>query len=66
MTIHIDKAADAAYIRLAEGIPFESEEVGSGIVLDYDESGQLLAVELLGVSKNIPGGIFSKVEVLTA
>jgi len=66
MTIHIDKQADAAYIRLAEGTSFESEDVGSGVVLDFDQSGKLLAVELLEISKNVPGGIFSKVEVLTA
>lgn len=66
MTIQIDASSVAAYIRLAEGTPFESEEVGSGVVLDFDREGRLIAVELLGVSKNIPGGVFSKVEVLTA
>ena len=60
------KQADAAYIRLAEGYSFEPEDVGYGVILDFDQSGKLLAVGLLEISKNIPGGLFSKVEVLTA
>jgi len=36
------------------------------VILDFDQSGKLLAVELLEISKKIPGGIFSEVEVLTA
>ncbi len=66
MTIQIDSKADTAYLRLIEGPPFESEEVADGVVLDYDEAGRLVAIELLNVSKNLPGGVFSKVEVLPA
>lgn len=66
MTIKIDSKADAAYIRLMEGSPSESEEVADGVVLDYDEAGRLVAIELLNVSKNLPGGVFSKVEVWPA
>ncbi len=66
MTIKIDNEADTAYIRLIEGNPFESEEVASGVVLDYDEAGRLVAIELMNVSKNLPGADFTKVEVLPA
>jgi uncharacterized protein YuzE len=65
MTIRIDKAADAAYIRLAEGIPFESEEVEAGVVLDFDKAGQVIAIELLGVSKHLPAASLASVEVVT-
>lgn len=65
MTIGIDKASDSAYIRLAPGTPFESEEVGPGIVLDFDASGTVIAIELLGISEHLPSDAFSKVEVLT-
>ncbi len=66
MTVHVDKVADAAYIRLVEGIVFESEEVGRGVVLDWSEEGKLLAIELLEVSKNIPGAAFSSIDIQTA
>ncbi|MFA6508754.1 MAG: DUF2283 domain-containing protein [Treponemataceae bacterium] len=66
MTIKIDNVADAAYIRLVDGVAYESEEVADGVVLDYDDSGRLVAIELLDISKNLPGGVFSKVEVLPA
>ena len=65
MTIQIDKLADAAYIRFAEGTPFESQVVGEGVVLDFDQSGQIIAIELLGVSHNMPGNSLSRVEVVT-
>jgi uncharacterized protein YuzE len=65
MTIQIDKVADAAYIRLAEGVPFESDEVESGVVLDYDRSGKVIAIELLAVSKSLPEASLAKVEVIT-
>ena len=66
MTIRLDELADAAYIRLVDGVPFESEAVAEGVVLDYDDAGRLLAIELLDISKNLPKGTFTKVEVLPA
>lgn len=66
MTIQIDKGADAAYIRLSEGVPFESQEVEPGVILDFNEAGQVIAIELLGVSKHMPSAALSKVEVYTA
>jgi uncharacterized protein YuzE len=65
MTIGIDKASDTAYIRFAPGTPFESEEVEPGIVLDFNASGTVIAIELLGISDRLPSDAFSTVEVLT-
>ena len=48
---HIDKTADALYLRLDDSRIVESEEVSPGIVLDYNESGQVAGVEVLHISR---------------
>jgi len=42
---------DMLYIRLADGISTESEEVAPGMVLDFDEANRLLGVEVEDASK---------------
>lgn len=51
MRVQYDPSADAMYIRLAEGIVADSDEVREGVVLDYDASGKVLGIEVLNVSK---------------
>jgi len=51
MKIEYDQQADAMYIRLRAGKVFESEEVRPGVVLDFDDQGQVLGIEMLDVSK---------------
>ena len=53
MKIEYDQQADAMYIRLRAGDVAESEEVRSGVVLDFDAQGQVLGIEMLDVSKRI-------------
>jgi uncharacterized protein YuzE len=50
MTIKVDKESDALYFRLAENRIAESEEVRPGVILDFDENGNVVGVELLGIS----------------
>ena len=50
-TIHVDKEADALYLRVDESVIVESEEVAPGVVLDYNESDEVIGVELLYLSK---------------
>ena len=50
MKLHLDEKADALYLRFNEDAIVESEEVRPGIVLDYDKDGQVVGVEVLGVS----------------
>ncbi len=50
MKIKVDKDSDALYFRLDEGRIVESEEVRPGVILDYDEEGQVVGVEFLNVS----------------
>ena len=44
---------DMLYIRLADGISVESEEVAPGVVLDFDGDNRLLGVEVEDASKLI-------------
>ena len=50
MKIESDPKADAMYIRLLAGEVAESDEVRSGIVLNFDIDGRGLDIEMLDVS----------------
>ena len=44
MKLHVDKEADALYLRLDASLITESEEVSPGVVLDYNESNEVVGV----------------------
>ena len=50
MRLKVDKKSDALYFRLDEDRIVESEEVQPGVILDYDKSGRVIGVELLGIA----------------
>ena len=54
MMLKVDKEADALYFRLDDSRIVESEEVSPGVVLDYNESNQVVGVEMLQLSKRSP------------
>lgn len=51
MRFDYDPEVDALYLRQAESKVLESEEVQPGIILDFDESGNVVGVEVLNASK---------------
>ena len=51
MKLHVDKEADVLYLRLDDSAIVESEEVSSGVVLDYNESNEVMGVEMIYLSK---------------
>ena len=51
MKLHVDKQADALYLRLDDSQIVESEEVSPGVVLDYNQANELVGVEMLNLSK---------------
>ena len=51
MKLSVDKQADALYLRLDDSPIVESEEVSPGVVLDYNESNEVVGVEMLRLSK---------------
>ena len=54
MKIHFDEKADALYLRLDDAPVIESQEVSAGIVLDFDDRHQVVAIEVLDVKKRFP------------
>ena len=51
MKLHVDKEADALYLRLDNSPIVESEEVSPGVVLDYNEASDVVGVEMRHLSK---------------
>lgn len=54
MKVHFDEQADAVYLRLDDSAIAESEEVQPGVILDFNDSNQVVGVEILGVGKRVP------------
>lgn len=46
MQVHYDKETDAIYLRIADEPIVTSEEVRPGIVLKFDERGEVVAIEV--------------------
>jgi uncharacterized protein YuzE len=65
MDVKFDPDADAAYIELAEWHGRrQGREVGPGVIVDFDEAGEVVGIEVLGVRRRrIPVGQV-QVEVL--
>jgi len=51
MRLHVDKEADALYLRLDDSKILESEEVSPGVILDFNEENEVVGVEMLHLSK---------------
>lgn len=66
MKLHLDKQTDALYLRLNEDAVVESEEVEPGVVLDYDDKGLVVGIELLRVSERQGGEPLKDVVVRNA
>jgi len=47
--IQIDGEASSVYLRLRDGRVARTDEVAPGILLDYDDQGRVVGIELIGV-----------------
>lgn len=54
MRLKIDEANDSLYLRLDEKAIVESEEVQPGVVLDFNDKGKVVGVEILGLKDRVP------------
>jgi uncharacterized protein YuzE len=54
MKLHVDKEADALYLRLDTSKIIASEEVAPGVIVDFDSQNRAVGVEVLYVSKRAP------------
>ena len=66
MKLRIDHKADALYLRLDDSKIVESEKVAPGVVLDFNEKGVVVGVEILDLSKRSPGLDLKDFQYLTA
>ena len=53
MRLKVDKDSDALYFRLDESAILESEEVHPGVILDFNDRGQVVGVEILNLSDRV-------------
>ena len=51
MKIEYSKKADAIYVYFKEDFVARSKEIEDGVVIDFDEKGQLIGIEVLDVSQ---------------
>lgn len=54
MKLSVDKEADALYLRLDNSRIVETEEVSPGVMLDFNEAGEVVGVEMLYLSRRSP------------
>jgi uncharacterized protein YuzE len=54
MRLHVDKEADALYLRLDDAKIIESEEVAPGVIVDFDAKNRAVGVEVLHLSRRAP------------
>ena len=66
MRLKIDRENDAVYLRLDESPIVESEQVGPGVILDFDAEGRVVGLELLGMAKRISPDALRTVQLETA
>lgn len=51
MKFHYDIETDSLYIELSERPSVDSQEVTSGVVLDFDKKGKLVGIDIQHASK---------------
>lgn len=54
MKLKVDEKGDALYLRLDDSRIVESQEVSPGVVIDYNESNEVVGVEILNLSRRAP------------
>jgi uncharacterized protein YuzE len=54
-----DPEADAAYLRFSSEAILESEEVSNGIILDYDNDGRIVGMEVLDARRHLPSALLT-------
>ena len=66
MKLRVDKESDALYLGLDDSVIVESQEVSPGVVLDYNESNEVVGIEMLHLSKRSSRLNLSALEFETA
>jgi uncharacterized protein YuzE len=53
MRMHYSQDADAIYIRLKENDIYNTDEVTEDIIMDFDNKGNVIGIEILSVSEKV-------------
>jgi len=64
MNIKFNKEVDIVYLRFSDAEIVESDEEKPGIIIDYDENGAVVGIEVLDASKKMqkPGSLVYEVD----
>lgn len=69
MRIKYDKMADAMYIYMSKGKVAKTIKVNGRLLVDVDEKDNVLGIEMIGVSQQIPkkeiGRVYTEMPVYT-
>ena len=65
MRLNVDTRTDALYLRLDDSPIVDSEEVSPDIVLDYNESNEVVGIEMLRLSQRSSTIDLSDVQIAT-
>ena len=66
MKLRVDRETDALYFRLDDSEIVESEEVQPGVILDFNERGQVVGVEMLHLSERVDTRTLQSLQFETA
>jgi len=53
MTLHYYKDTDSLYIDLSAAVSADSQEIADGLVIDFDESGKVVGIDIQHASERI-------------
>ncbi len=51
MNIKYDETTDSIYFIISNEIPYESEELEDGVIIDYSKDNDIVAIEVLNFKK---------------
>lgn len=66
MKIRFDRDADVLYIRLDDAAIDSTVEARAGLHLDLDAQGRVVGIEVLSVTRNLPGADLTKIDFQAA
>ena len=53
MKLHYDEETDSLYIDLAAALSSDSKEIADGLVVDYDDAGRVVGIDIQHASERI-------------
>lgn len=64
MKITYDRQADALYVKFKRNRVVRTSEITDYFLVDFDQEGEIVGIEILAASKHVPSRQVSQIEVL--